>query len=282
MTQISDDHLVSVLARAGREFSRARDALIGEDEPTPEQIQAQVTAPSRRDEDPEGPQGRPDEQDGERGGLVGALGAVTRFGARQVTGEVHPRHEDWAGADLDHRIDWWVDRLGTGVAALVALPSFGGLLVRSATAPVIGAVGAAGQVLVVNAVAHEVDRTDEAQRVVAAARIVLDRDLDVDRVRQQLEGEDEPEALTRELEEDLDEDEPPGVLRRLGSGALLVRRVARQFRSVGDLLDERPQGGLVARSVRHLPGVGAVGGFLAERGGVRDAAGQARRSFEVG
>lgn len=324
MSQISDEQLVTILARASREFSHVRQALLTEDEPTPEQIEEdvqaavasgevsaddaeQVSEQVSGDDDSDGTtqgqqrdgsgngsdNGADDDTDDSRG-LLGTVGAaagtvgsaalsVARFGARQVTGKVHPRREDWGSASLDDRVDWWVDRFGTGVAALAAVPSFGGRLTRMAVSPLLNAVGAAGQVLVVNAVGHEVGTTDEADRVVAAADIVLGRTLDVDQVRAQLEGSDpgEPEALASEFGADTDEDDPPGILRRLGSSALLIRRVERQFRSMGDMLGERPQGGLIARLARNLPAVGVLGGFLAERGGVKQAAREARQAFEA-
>ncbi|MGD8150921.1 hypothetical protein [Ornithinimicrobium sp. Y1694] len=150
-----------------------------------------------------------------------------------------------------------------------------------AAAPILNTLGAAGQVLVVNAVAHEVGGTDEADRVAAAARIVLGRDIPLEDVRAALHQGDpgQPEDLTVETAAEPDPEDPPGILHRVGSSALLIRRVARQFRSIGDLLDERPQGGLIARTMRNLPAVGLLGGFLAERGGVRQAAREARRSF---
>lgn len=308
VSQISDGQLISVLARTSREFSRVRGALLAEDEPTPEQIEEDVKVAAEQGEvsradaeqveeqvsgddgDDAAASGKDGDKDdrgllGTVGSIAGAVGAgalgVARFGARQVTGRVHPRHDDWSAASLDDRVDWWVDRFGTGVAALAAVPSFGGRLTRMAVSPLLNAVGAAGQVLVVNAVGHEVGGNDDADRVVAAARIVLDRQLDVDQVRQQIAGEDpdDPEDLATELDQDPEDDDPPGILRRLGSSALLIRRVSRQFRSIGSLLDERPQGGLLSRTMRNLPAVGVLGGFLAERGGVKQAAREARQAF---
>lgn len=277
MKQISDEHLISVLSSASREFEHARNVLLRDDEPATAQVEEEKETPR-------------EQTDGEaRTGVLGAVGSaatsVARLGARQVTGKVHPRHDDWARLSVEDRIEWWVDRFGTGVAALVALPSVGGFVTRTAVSAVLDAVGAAGQVLVVNAVAHEMGGTDEADRVVAAASIVLGRDLEIDAVRRHLsedlpdEGPGDPESLEAERDQDPEPDDPPGILRRLGSTALLTRRVARQFRAVGDLLDERPQGGLIARTMRNLPAIGMLGGFLAERGGVRQAARAARDAF---
>lgn len=335
MAQISDEQLIIALARADREFTRARSLLTREDQPTPEQVEQEAPEGGSGKDAPDAQRGaEPDTQDGgdtervdrdegegrgqvdqtagdgdeESGGRSGLLGTaasvatsaasvatsaastagsvaatLARFGARQVTGRVHPRHEDWDGASVDERISWWVDRFGTGAAALAAVPSFGGRLTRYALGHLISAVGAAGQVLVVNAVGHELGGTDEAERVAVAAKVVLGRDLDIEQVRSQLAGaaRHEPAPLEDEADEDRDDGVRPGVLRRLGSTALLVRRVAGQFRALGHLFDERPQGGLLVRFMRNLPAVGLLGGFLSERGGVGTAAREARAEFET-
>jgi hypothetical protein len=54
-------------------------------------------------------------------------------------------------------------------------------------------------------------------------------------------------------------------------------RLARTFLDLQDLFDERPRGGLFARSLAKLPVVGAAGGWLDERGAIRKAAKQTRQ-----
>lgn len=270
---MSDDNedieIIRVLAWASREFDRVRDRLIADDEPGPAEIAEAV----------------PDEEDGdtERGILATAATAVlgvAKAAVNLATGSVHPKDDDWLKADLDTRIDWWVQRFGTAVAALAALPSFGGAVVRASG---IGdALGAAGQVLVVNAVAQEMGKTDTAEQVVAAARIVMDKHLNVAKVRQilgdDLDGDGLPDGDI-DTEKDVPEGERPSLIERLGSTAKLIRRVARQIRGLGNDLDKRPQGGWFVKSVANLPAVGLAGGFLAERSGVSTAAKEAREAF---
>ena len=52
---------------------------------------------------------------------------------------------------------------------------------------------------------------------------------------------------------------------------------ARTFLDLQDLFDERPRGGLVARTLAKLPVVGVAGGWLDERGAIRKAAKQTQR-----
>jgi hypothetical protein len=51
-------------------------------------------------------------------------------------------------------------------------------------------------------------------------------------------------------------------------------RLARTFLDLQDLFDERPRGGLVARTLAKLP---VAGGWLDERGAIRKAAKQTQR-----
>lgn len=285
-----NDSLIRVLAWTSREFDEVRDRLVGTDEPGPDEVDGglspePLTPQSDVADNETAPHGSDGEDDGVLASVKSAVSGVTSKAAdaadavrRAVVGSVHPAHEDWSETDIDTRIDWWVERLGTAAAALASLPSFGGAFVRATG---LGdALGGAGQVLIVNAVAQELGITDPARHVVESARIVLGRELDIDEVRRVLDqGEDLPEHQALEQEAQVLEDEAPSRLERLGSTALLLRRVARQFRQIGDDLDKRPQGGWFLNAVANLPAVGAAAGFLAERSGVRTAAETAAESF---
>jgi hypothetical protein len=89
------------------------------------------------------------------------------------------------------------------------------------------------------------------------------------------ESEDQLEAAASDTRE------PPSGMAALAQGAQRVVRtlwrLARTFLNLGDLFDERPRGGLVARTLAKLPVVGVAGGWLDERGAIRKAAKQARR-----
>lgn len=276
-TGADDRIIIHTLARAAREFDRVRERLIVSDEPSAERVVADASAEAAGQE----------QEDAERKGnrFVAGLSAIAEKGAALAgkgaalaVGKVHPRHENWEQADVDTRVEWWTDRLGTAVAAMAALPSYLGAL--ASRTGVVDAIGAAGQLLVIYAIAHEVGEEETADQVVVGARIVLGREYTREQVVQVL-GDAEGEDVT-DIDEELDEppsEDPPGLIRKVGRGALLVRRVARQIRSLGDALDERPQGGFITRTLANVPGLGLAGGFLAERSGVKQAAEEAREAF---
>lgn len=264
-----DRQVVRILAFAAREFDRAHDILVTDDEPGEQEVAP--ASKSHADDDDDGPR---------RGKLapvrrlLGVAGGVARAAGRVVTGTVHPRHPGWDEASVDERVEWWVDRFGTAAAALAAVPGLGGRIGRMTSAGDVA--GASAQVLVVNAVAREMGITDVGHRVAVAGRIVLGRELDAGAVREELNA---PDA---EPEDDAPGDAPEerqGPLAHVGRSAALVWRVARRIHSLRSDLDERPQGGLVSRAISNLPAVGALGAFLSERKGIATAAEQAKSAF---
>lgn len=266
-TPLSDDdrQVVTILAFASREFDRARDLLLGDDEPGEQEVAQGVEA------DPDAKE----EHKGAARTLLSAAGAVVGVAGRLALGSVHPRAKGWDTASLDDRVDWWAKRFGTAAAALAAVPGLGGKVGKMVG---IGdVVGAAAQILVVNAVARETGHDDVSERVVAAARIVLGHDLDPAAVNDLVdapEAQPEPDALGDSAEEKV------GILGRVGRTGALVWRVAKRIKGVRADLDERQQGGFLSRALSNLPGVGALGAFVSERSGISQAADQARQTFE--
>lgn len=265
-----DRRLAQALAFASREFDRAVDLLVGSDEPGEQEVRAAAgkeVEPAAKREKPE-----------KKGGLVrqglGAVAGVGRGVWRIVTGSVHPRHENWEAADLDSRIDWWVDRFGTAGAAVAAVPGLAGRLGR--VVAIGDFVGAATQILVVNAVAHEMGVDSLDRRVAVAARIVLARDLNTGELAGALDPDEaQPEAdAPGEAPE-----ERRGPIRFLGSTAALVWRVAQRVWRLRSDLGNRRQGGAVLRLLTNLPAVGAPAAFLSERSGASRAARDARAAF---
>ncbi|HLM04831.1 MAG TPA: hypothetical protein VK402_06535 [Blastococcus sp.] len=161
-------------------------------------------------------------------------------------------------ADRDR---WWADRLPFVAAGIAAAPRFLGRLAD--LLPLQNTVGAAVQSLVVLGVAREHGVDGGAERVSLLARVVLDRDLPVERVEPLLvraKGTYREEALGRAGQ--------GGTIRRLW-------RVARLLGRIDDALDARPKGKLRHRALSNLPVVGVLGGYSAEREGLRKAAGRA-------
>jgi hypothetical protein len=164
------------------------------------------------------------------------------------------------------RATWWADSVSRLAAGVSAAPRLAGKLAD--LLPVQNTVGSAVQALVVVGVAGEHGVLDPAERISLLARVLLDRDLPAERVQP---------LLTRDrgvyLDEALGDDRSgaDGVVRSLWRAARLLGRV-------DDALDSRPKGKLRHRALAQLPLVGVVGGYAAEREGLRRAA---RRADEV-
>lgn len=263
--------VVRTLARAAREFDRARDALLRESAADTAWADADGPQPTT----PE-PTARP-----ERGGSLSrvgraageaarTVGVAARAAGRSVAG-THPRHTDWAHAALEDRISWWVQRFGTAAAALTAVP---GLLGRLGRLSGVGdVIGGAAQVLIVNAVAREMGVTDIPQRVAVAAEIVLGRRIDPAEIRRALAEPAGEEA------EGAASGQEPRLVRRLGRAARLLWRVARDLRRLDNDVDNRPGAGRLVGLARNLPVVGAASAFAYERVGIARAAEAARARF---
>lgn len=259
-----DRQVVQILAFAGREFDRVRDLLIRDDEPGVDQVRE--AAPDEEKTD--------DKEGGALARVLDTVGAAAQSAGRVVTGSVHPRHDDWDTLGLDQRIDWWVARFGTAAAAIASVPNLGGRLGQAVGVGSLVAVAA--QVLIVNAVAHEMGVSDLDKRVSVAADIVFGREISPEAVHVAL---DDPEAQPEEEPAGEGPEEKTGVLAFAGRTAALIWRVARRLWSFRSGLEERQQGGFISRAISNLPVVGAVGAFFNEKKGISRAADKAREAF---
>ncbi|RBY88424.1 hypothetical protein [Blastococcus sp. TF02A-26] len=163
------------------------------------------------------------------------------------------------------RDEWWADRVSRIAAGVSAVPRLAGKLAD--LLPLQNTVGAAAQSVVVLGVAGEHGITDPAERVSLLARVLLDRDLPAERVRPLLDrarGAYTDAALGAR-------DDRAG----LRGAARTLWRAARLLGRIDDALDARPKGRLGARALSNLPVVGVLGGYAAEREGLRRAAGRA-------
>jgi hypothetical protein len=163
------------------------------------------------------------------------------------------------------RDQWWADGVSRVAAGVSALPRVVGRLAD--LLPLQNTVGAAAQSVVVLGVAGEHGVTDPAERVSLLARVLLDRDLPPDRVRPLLERNrgTYTEAALGTAEERIG----------LRGRARTLWRVSRLLSRIDDALDARPKGRLGARALSNLPVVGMLGGYVAEREGLRRAAARA-------
>jgi hypothetical protein len=164
------------------------------------------------------------------------------------------------------RAAWWADQVSRVAAGVSAAPRLVGKLAD--LLPLQNTVGSAVQALVVLGVAGVHGVTDPVGRISLLARVLLDRDLPAERVQP---------LLTRDrgvyVGEALGDDRSgvDGVARSLWRAARLLGRI-------DDALDSRPKGKLRHRALAQFPVVGVVGGYAAEREGLRRAA---RRADEL-
>jgi hypothetical protein len=165
---------------------------------------------------------------------------------------------------------WWADSVPLVAAGVAAAPRFAGKLAD--LLPLQNTVGTAVQSVVVLGVASEHGIEDPAARISLLTRVLLRRDLTPERVEpllQRARGTYREEALgARERRAGL-----------LGNVRTLWR-VARLLSRIDDALDARPKGKLHHRALANLPVVGVVGGYAAEREGLRIGAEEAAAILE--
>jgi hypothetical protein len=179
---------------------------------------------------------------------------VARLGRPQSM----PQHE---------RDQWWADRVSRVAAVVAAAPRFAGKVAD--LLPLQNTVGTVVQSVVVLGVAGEHAVIDPAERVSLLARVLTNRDLPPDRVRPMLTratGTYRGEAFGAQE----DRKGARGTARTLWRAARLLSRI-------DDALDARPKGKLRHRTLSNLPVVGVLGGYAAEREGLRRAAAQAAK-----
>jgi hypothetical protein len=168
------------------------------------------------------------------------------------------------------RDEWWADRITRVAAGVSAVPRFAGKLAD--LLPLQNTVGTAVQAVVVLGVASEHEVKDPAARISLLTRVLLRRDLSPEQVEpllQRARGTYADEAL--------------GARERRGGLRGTVRtlwRVAGLLGRIDDALDSRPKGKLRHRALANLPVVGVLGGYAAEREGLRRAAAEAAAALD--
>ncbi|QFZ16747.1 hypothetical protein [Saccharothrix syringae] len=182
---------------------------------------------------------------------------VDRLWDRLAQVEV-PGTAGWARMGVRQRDDWWLGRLGRLLSLLAAIPGVGGALADRL--PIQAALGAAGQGLLLSAMAGERGFTSTEDRVRLLAHVLFRREVDglaVDPV------EDE-DRRTRELTEELRAER--STFRAVGA---TVWKLARVLWRLEDELDKRPRGRLHHQALGMLPVVGVLGDYLGERWALR-------------
>ncbi|MBC3190176.1 hypothetical protein H7X46_03745 [Pseudonocardia sp. C8] len=249
--KISDEQIVTVL----RPFVRAtRPVLDGLRESDPFGLRARVTP------DGAGARDVPPEERSLADKILDALASV------QVPGTAA-----WARMDVDARAHWWVYRVGRFTTLIAAIPGLGGALAR--TLPVSDAVGAAGEGLLLVALAGEHGVRDEDRLVELLAAVLFRRELALgDRALTPAEDA-AADARASELTGDLAESGTRATLKKVGAA---VWRLGRALWSVEEELDKRPHGRFYHEWLGMLPVVGVLGKYLGEWSGLKRAAREGR------
>ncbi|MGZ4505724.1 MAG: hypothetical protein ACXVX8_09680 [Blastococcus sp.] len=160
----------------------------------------------------------------------------------------------------EERDQWWADRVSRFAAGVSASPRFLGRLAD--LLPLQNTVGTAVQAVVVLGVAGEYGLTDPAERVSLLARVLLGRDLPAGRV----------EPLLTHARGTYRDDALGADRSGLTGSARTLWRVSRLLGRIDEALDSRPKGKWRHRALANLPVVGVLGGYAAEREGLRRAA----------
>ncbi|MEJ8280512.1 hypothetical protein [Pseudonocardia spirodelae] len=248
---MTDDDLVAVL----RPFVRAtRPVLDGLRETDPFGLRARVTPGDGPNDDTS------EEERTLADKILDALASV------KVPGTAA-----WAGMGVAARSDWWVYRVGRFTTLIAAIPGLGGALAR--TLPVSDAVGAAGEGLLLVAIAGEHGVRSEDRLVELLASVLFQRELRLDARELTAEEDAAADARAEELTGDLTGTGKRATLKRVGSA---VWRLGRALWSVEDELGKRPHGRFYHQWIGLLPVVGVIGKYLGEWSGLKRAARQGR------
>jgi len=177
----------------------------------------------------------------------------------------------WAAMSTDQRGRWWIHRVGRFTALLAAVPGIGGALTDRL--PVQDALGAAGQGLVLCAIAAEYGVRDEDDQIRLLASVLFQRDVDAAlRAGRDGAGEASTEQRTAELTQELDQAQRKHGRFTLRAIASTVWRLGRLLWGLDDELDRRPRGRWFHRMLGKLPMVGIAGDYLGERSALRRVA----------
>jgi hypothetical protein len=197
-------------------------------------------------------------------------GCSTRWPTLQVPGTAA-----WAAMTPPERTRWWVRRVGRFTTLVAAVPGIGGALANRL--PVSKTIGAAGQGLLLVAIAGEYGVRDEDELVALLGAVLFRRDLTVTAPDPAADAEADTRAI--ELTGDLAAKGERPTLQRV---AAAVWHLGRTLFAVEDELDKRPHGNRFHSGLGQLPVVGAVGKYLGEWSGLKRAAAEAEERLTAG
>ena len=194
-------------------------------------------------------------------------------------GKTTPTSPLWPQLPLDYRVQWWRTRIGisadlAGAASLAAGASADRI-------PLHAASGASAAGLAVCATAREHGQVNPQDWVPLLVKVLFDRDLPSTDLTVPSPAESHHRLATVPQEAG-----PPPAGRHIRSdgarrAATTLRQLAGTFADLGQLLDSRPRGFILARGIAKLPIAGIAGGWLDERGGIDRAARATRQLIET-
>ena len=184
-------------------------------------------------------------------------------------GKTTPASPQWDEVALKKRVRWWLRRIAVSAGLAAAAPRLAGALADRL--PLQAGLSASSSGLAVCATAREHGVTDAAAWVPLLAKVLFDRDLAPGPVAVPSGAEADDALAVATSDAGSEPSSAGGLAAGARRAAGTVWQLARGFREVSSMLDERPHGLLVWRVVGKLPVVGVAGGWLDERGGIRRA-----------
>ncbi len=173
-----------------------------------------------------------------------------------------PGSASWARMDVEERAHWWVSRVGKLTALAASVTGLAGAL--GDRLPLQDVLGAAGQGLLLCAIAGEHGVDDRETRVRLLAAVLFERDLD-------------PAAGAATPDPEAPPPPPDGRQVGLKPAAKWLWRQGKLLLAVQDELGKRPHGRFYHRALGMLPVVGMAGDYLGERSALKRAAKAADR-----
>ena len=198
----------------------------------------------------------------------------------RALGKTTPASPLWPQLPLGHRVQWWVTRISISADLAAAASPLAGA--SDDRIPRDAELGASAAGLTVCATAREHERTAPEDWVPMLATVLFGRDLPPPNLTVPSPAESHHRLATAPKMAG-----PPPAGRHIRSdgakrAATTLRHLARTFADLHQLLDTRPRGSALARSIAKLPIVGIVGDRLDERGGINRAARAATELIETG
>ncbi|MCR3722360.1 MULTISPECIES: hypothetical protein [Prauserella salsuginis group] len=183
----------------------------------------------------------------------------------------------WTDMDTEARTKWWTGRVGRFTSLLAAVPGIAGAV--SDLLPVQDTIGAAGQGLLLCALAGERGHTDVATRVRLIAWVLFERDIPAELAEGRNADRDAEDAETERLTEELDGERSARGKASLKTVARTLWHLGRSLQEIPDELEKRPSGRFYHKAFGLLPGIGMAADYLGERSGLKRVAKRADKWF---